>query len=197
MAFDRKSLEAWATAAAESTLRGGGPTRLVAERPQLRIAPDPAGSRCRFHHAGHTPHQLQAGRAAELRTSGLAEPVRCTGFSHLEAGDLTWSDDAVPGSDATRVVSRLEIERADGTTFALHTHDRRAVAPVDACDGEGLRWVPRFSILFVPSWSAEAIAVGRPRGEATSWPTISARSTDEPWLPCPIAPPKRRSRSGL
>ena len=192
MAFDRKSLGAWASAATETLLRAdrslvGLPIDDQAPRESL----DPYGSPCRYYLAGHKPHHMSAMRSGELRRGGEADEVRYVAHAVLASSSLEWDDDAVAGSDPERLVIRLDLERDDGSPFSLVTHDARGLAPIEACGGLGLWLVPTHSVLLVPSWDDDALATTGREGEPTSWPTLSVAELDDPWLPCPIAPPKK------
>lgn len=191
MSWDRKSIGAWAGSVAETLLRDATLTGLPCTARTAVEGPDPAGSSCRNHQVGHAPHRVRTLHAAELRQRGDAEQVRCVEHSLVEAGTLVWSADAVEGSDPSRLVTRLRLERPDGTTLSVLTHDQRAIAPIEACDGEGLWWVPRSSIVSIPSWDEAFVGAAQ---EPRSWQALSVVLSGQPWLPCPIAPPRTRSR---
>jgi hypothetical protein len=189
MGIDRKSLGAWASAAAESLLRDDRVIGLPDDVTAPRENADPYGSPCRYYTAGHKPHHIPAMHAGWLRREGGAEAVRYVGHALVASSSLVWADDAVPGSDTARIVVRLELERTDGTSYRVVTHDTRGLAPIEACGGEGLWLIPRYSTLLVPSWDDTLTAADRD-GEPTSWPTLSVAEEAEPWHPCPVAPPK-------
>jgi hypothetical protein len=105
--------------------------------------------------------------AGWLRREGGAEAVRYVGHALVASSSLVWADDAVPGSDTARIVVRLELERTDGTSYRVVTHDTRGLAPIEACGGEGLWLIPRYSTLLVPSWDDTLTAADRD-GEPTS-----------------------------
>ena len=194
MPLGRKSLGAWASAAAESLLRDGGTLGLPTDAPEPSSQADPPGSPCRYELPGHKAHHVPAARAGELRRAGLADPVSLTDHHLVEAGALTWSEDSVNRADPLRHVLRLDLVRASGEQVALLTHDARPLAALEACDGRGLWWVPRFSLLLVPSWDDDVLVGPGRDDEPSSWPAVSVTSYDEPWLPCPVAAPRQRRR---
>jgi hypothetical protein len=194
MPFDRKSFAAWAAAAAESLLRDGGRSTVPdTARPMVGRA-EPAGTPCRSPHPGHAAHYLPASLAGEVRRRGDAIAVRYADHAFIPAGQLEWAEDSVAGSDPERPVTMLELERDDATTLTVLTHDRRGLAAIEACGRERMWWVPTYSMLLVPSWNDDPWIEPRDRREATSWPTLSVASYDEPWRPCPIAGESRRTR---
>ena len=194
MGWNRKSIGAWAGSVTDALLRHDDLTGLPDAAVVAPIVADPAGSPCSYTNEGHTADPWCIARADELRHKGVARPVRCADSTLIEAGSLTWRGDAVAGSDPDLLVARLLIEQGELSMLTVLTHDQRAVAAIEACEGVGLWWVPRHWVLFVPSWTDTIDPIDR-AAEPTGYAALSVVVDGTPWRPCPIAPRRANARN--